>query len=66
MNLLIWNEYMLNGRSGLAREKAHSKAFAGKPAHTIYSCSICAESISVQIRHETRDKFACIRVGDHG
>jgi predicted RNA binding protein YcfA (HicA-like mRNA interferase family) len=36
---------MLNCRSGLAREKAHAKAFAGKPAPTISSCSIRAESI---------------------
>jgi len=33
--LLIQHEYILNRRSGLAREEAHSKAFAGKPAPTM-------------------------------
>jgi len=50
-DLLIWHEYheyMLKRRSGLTREKAHSKAFAGKPAPTIHSCSIRAESITHQ------------------
>jgi len=46
--LLIRHEYMLNGRSGLAREKAHAEAFAGKPAPTNNSCSIHAESIMSQ------------------
>jgi len=44
--LLIRHEYMLNCRSGLAREKPRATAFAGKPAPTINSCSIPAGSIT--------------------
>jgi rhamnosyl/mannosyltransferase len=45
-DLLIRQDHILNCRSGLAREKAHSKAFAGKPAPTINPCSMRAESIN--------------------
>jgi len=46
LDLLLRHEDMLNRRSGLAREKAHSETFAGKPAPTFNSCSIHAESIT--------------------